>query len=191
MYLLPYFFYFLLKQSLTYFCLEEINSMNFFLNQTSSSISIYHNTKFSFIDVESILAPIFKSYYGTEKLRSIISSVDHIWCAYDKKLNKYIACALIQSHSRDNILYIKLFGVEKSSQGQGIGTRLLKAIKVWAKNKGYFAIILHTQINNEKAIGLYEKVGFRKQKLMRNFFRPQAAFSTFNESDAYPMILYL
>lgn len=161
--------------------------MNLFYDQ---SISIYHNSKFSFDDIESVLRPLFEGYYGIEQLRSIISSVDHIWCVYDKNLNQYIACALVKSHSKKNVLYIKLFGVETSSQGQGVGTRLLKAIKKWGEKKDYFAIILHTQIDNFKAIGLYEKVGFRKQYYLKNFFRPPGFFS-FNQPDAYQMILHL
>jgi ribosomal protein S18 acetylase RimI-like enzyme len=157
------------------------------------SISIRHNSKFSFDDVESVLGPLFGSYYGTEQLRSIISSVDHIWCVYDKKINQYIACGLIQPHSKKNVLYIKLFGVEKSSQGQGIGTRLLKAIRKWGRKQSYTAIILHTQTNNNQAIGLYEKVGFRKQYLFKDFFRPPGLSSSIQtpEQDAFQMILYL
>jgi len=138
--------------------------MSFFYNQSPSlsSISIHHNSKFSFDDIESVLRPLFESYYGIERLHAIISSIDHTWCVYDKRMNKYTACALVQSHSTDNILYINLFGVEKSSQGQGIGTRLLNAIKKWGEKKDYFAIILHTQINNHKAIGLYETILFKK-----------------------------
>ena len=159
----------------------------------SSSISIKHNSKFLFTDVESILGPLFASYYDIERLRSIISSVDHIWCVFDKKINRYIACTLIQSHPADNVLYIKLFGVDKSYQGQGIGTRLLNRIKTWGRKKKYFAIILHTQINNLKAIGLYEKVGFRKQYFIKDFFHSPKLSSLiqYNEPDAYQMILYL
>jgi ribosomal protein S18 acetylase RimI-like enzyme len=166
--------------------------MNFFYDQSPSlsSISVHHNSKFSFIDAESVLAPLFESYYGIDRLRSIISSVDHIWCVYDKRINKYIACAVVQSRSKDNTLYIKLFGVDKTSQGQGIGTHLLKTINKWGEKKRYFAIILHTQVNNHKAIGLYEKVGFRKQQYLKNYFHRPGFFS-YDELDAYEMILYL
>jgi ribosomal protein S18 acetylase RimI-like enzyme len=169
--------------------------MNFFYNQSRvlSPISIYHNSKFTSNDVESIFAPLFESYYGIQFLRSIIYSADHIWCVYDKTINRYIACALVQSDYRNNILYIKLFGVEKSSQGQGIGTRLLNTIKNWGRKKHYLAIILHTQINNYKAIGLYEKVGFRKEYYLKNFFNSRGflSFIEDHEPDAYQMILYL
>jgi ribosomal protein S18 acetylase RimI-like enzyme len=166
--------------------------MNFFYDQ-SSSISIYHNAYFTFDDVYSILAPLFEDYYGRRKLRSLISNVDHIWCVYDRQLNRYIACALVESHPEDNTLYIQLFGVEKSSQGQGIGTRLLKAIRKWGGKNRYFAILLHTQIDNYQAIGLYEKVGFRKQAHVKNFYVRNLllSFLEFNEPDAYQMILYL
>jgi len=164
--------------------------MHFFYDQPSSSISIYHNSEFSLDDIESVFGPLFENYYGMKQLRSIISSVDHIWCVYDININRYIACALVQSHPKKNILYIKLFGVEKSSQGQGVGTQLLKAIKKWGRKKDYFAIILHTQIDNLKAIGLYEKVGFQKQYYFKNFFH-QDRFFSLSEPDAYQMILYL
>jgi ribosomal protein S18 acetylase RimI-like enzyme len=169
--------------------------MNFFNNQSqsSSSISIQHNSHFSFEDIESVLGPLFGNYYGTEQLRSMINKVGHIWGVYDRRIQRYTACALVTSHSKDNVLYIKLFGVEKSSQGQGIGTHLLEAIKTWGRKSDYFAIILHTQIDNTKAIGLYEKVGFRKQYFLKDFFRPRGLFSfiAFNEPDGYQMILYL
>ncbi len=70
--------------------------MHFFYDQPSSSISIYHNSEFSLDDIESVLGPLFENYYGIKQLRSIISSVDHIWCVYDKNINRYIACALVQ-----------------------------------------------------------------------------------------------
>ncbi|CAF0839839.1 unnamed protein product [Adineta steineri] len=166
--------------------------MNFVYDQ-SSTISIYHNSIFSLADVESVLEPLFGNYYGKEKLAAIISSVDHIWCVHDRRINQYVACALVQSHNEKDVLYIKLFGVAISSQGQGIGTRLLKAIKKWARQANYFAVILHTQINNDKAIGLYEKLGFEKQYLFKDFFRPrEIPLSLYiHEPDAYQMILYL
>lgn len=165
--------------------------MNFVLDQLP--ISIHHNSSFTLDDIESVLGSLFGSYYGDEKLRTIISSVNHVWCVYDEKTNRYVACALVKTHHKKNVLYIKLFGVEKSSQGQGIGTRLLKAIRKWGQKGNYSAIILHTQTNNYQAIGLYEKVGFIKQYFFKDFFRPRElpSFIPHHEPDAYQMILYL
>ena len=179
------------------FCLFIFqNTMNFsfsFDRQRTSAISIVYNSHFTHDDVEAILGPLFESYYGRRRLRSIISKVEHTWCLYDRNVRRYIACALLETDIFDGTLYLKLFGVEQASQGQGIGTRLLKAIRKWAKRSGYSAITLHTQIDNYQAIGLYEKVGFRKVAHVKNFYR-RFSFSTlidFNQPDAYQMILYL
>ncbi|CAF0818366.1 unnamed protein product [Rotaria sordida] len=163
------------------------------LSLSSSPISIYHNSKFSFDDVESVLEPLFGNYYGISELRAIISNVDHIWCAYNTTKKQYVACALVRTYNKDKVLFINLFGVTQACQGQGIGTRLLKAIKNWGQKQKYVAIILHTQVDNYKAIGLYEKVGFYKQYYITNFFPPRGCLSFFRShgSDAYEMILYL
>ncbi|CAF2428070.1 unnamed protein product [Rotaria sp. Silwood2] len=162
-------------------------------SQSYSLISIDHNSKFSVDDIESVLQPLFGSYYGTEQLRTIISSADHIWCANDREKNKCVGCALVQSNHTDRVLYMNLFGVTKSRQGQGIGTRLLNTIKKWGRKQNYLAIILHTQVDNYKAIGLYEKAGFRKQYYAKDFFPPRrfVSFFQYHEPDAYQMILYL
>lgn len=172
---------------------KTIKRMNpFSSHSSSSSIFIYYNENFSYDDVEYVLGPLFDSYYGRRRLRSLIQKVDHIWCVYDRRTRQYIACALLDSKP-DGTLYIQLFGVQQASQGQGIGTRLLRAIRRWARKSGYFAISLHTQIDNYQAIGLYEKVGFRKQSVVRDYYRRYGflSFLEFNQPDAYLMSLYL
>jgi ribosomal protein S18 acetylase RimI-like enzyme len=169
--------------------------MTLFYDQSpsSSSISIYYNSGFSLDDVESVLRPLFENYYGIRQLRSIISSADHTWCVYDRRINQYIACALLLNQPNNNVLYLNLFGVAEISQGQGIGTRLLKIIKRWARKNGYSAIFLHTRVDNVPAIRLYEKVGFQKQYHVPNFYRQYGFFTFFapHEPNAYQMILYL
>lgn len=163
------------------------------LSGTDRSISIYYNKNFTLDDVESVLYPLFGGYYGKQRLQEVIESTEHIWCVYDHQSARFIACALLSDRDNQKTLYVKLFGVEKSSQGRGIGTRLLKAIQRWAKKKNYLALMLHTQTNNYAAIHLYEKAGFRKQFYMKNFFRRRAHLwldFTF-QPDAYQMICYL
>jgi ribosomal-protein-alanine N-acetyltransferase len=63
-----------------------------------------------------------------------------------------------------------LFGVRESNQRHGTGTYLLETIIQWARQRGYRFIHLHVHINNYKAIGLYEKVGFRKHEYLPNFY---------------------
>lgn len=158
-----------------------------------STLSVHHNRDFSLDEVETILQPLFAGYYGRRRLRQIIADSEHIWCIYDRQVNRFVGCALLADRDNRRVLYVKLFGVEKSSQGRGIGTRLLRAIQRWAKDEKYVALMLHTQVNNDAAIGLYEKVGFRKESLVKNFFRRRAHLwldLTF-QPDAFQMICYL
>ncbi|CAF2979619.1 unnamed protein product [Rotaria sp. Silwood2] len=137
------------------------------------SIRIYHNGDFPYEHVRSVLGPLFENYYGAEGLRSMVEMIDHIWCAYDIFTDQCIACALVQYEPGRETLYIKLFGVRRINQGQGVGSRLLDAILSWAKRQRYLAVLLHTQVNNYKAISLYKKMGFRKQLYLPNFFHSQ------------------
>lgn len=160
---------------------------------SSSSFSVHYNRDFTIEQVQSILQPLFGGYYGKNRLRKIIADSEHIWCVYDRQVNRYVACALISDRDEKRILYVKLFGVDQSTQGRGIGTYLLKSIQQWAKERHYVAMMLHTQINNVAAIGLYEKVGFHKEFYLSNFFRRRTLLwldPTF-QTDAFQMILYL
>lgn len=157
------------------------------------TIRIYHNGDFPYEHIHSVLGPLFESYYGNEGLRSMFISADHIWCAYNVDTDHCVGCAIVRNEPDRGTLYIKLFGVRSVCQGQGIGTRLLNNVLSWAKNSSYIAVILHTQADNYKAIGLYEKVGFRKQEYLPNFFYPQTPLRSLlsGELDAYLMVANL
>jgi len=135
-----------------------------------SNIEIRHNVQFPFDDIFNVLHPLFGQYYAYNDFIYTIYTVNHIFCAYDKKQGKCIACALINNDAMQGGLYIMLFGVEQSNQHHGIGTHLLEEVIKWARQKGYRFIYLHVHIQNYKAIGLYEKVGFHKQQHIPNFY---------------------
>ncbi len=52
--------------------------------------------------------------------------------------------------------------VKKEYRNLGIGTTLIKAVENFAKQKGCVAIKLDVNIENQNAIRLYEKLGYRK-----------------------------
>ena len=158
-----------------------------------SSFSFIYNSKFSITDIESVLQPLFAYYYGFERLRQFILNSEHIWSVFDRRKKCFVASALLSDYDDRRTLYLNLFGVEESSQGQGIGTRLLMKIRRWARKNNYRAIILHTQIDNNRAINLYEKLGFTKEFYFKDFFLRPSNFSStqLHESDAYQMILLL
>lgn len=62
-------------------------------------------------------------------------------------------------------LSIEAICVDENYRGKGIGTALLKYIKKVAKEKGCTDLYLTVNKENEKAIKLYEKFGFRVKNI--------------------------
>ncbi len=62
---------------------------------------------------------------------------------------------------------IEQFEVEKSKRNQGIGNRILKEFTKTVEKD----ITLEVREDNEKAIHLYEKYGFVKKAIRKNYYR--------------------
>lgn len=127
---------------------------------------ISHNRRYQLDHLETLLLSLFFKDYTNDSLRVTIESANHIWCVYEH--NKCTACALVTDIGTHGGLYMILFGVQKSEQGRGIGTRLLAKIIKWSRKHRHTFIYLHTEYDNVGAIRLYEKAGFQ-----RDFFRPE------------------
>lgn len=161
------------------------------MNQNESIyLTTLHNREFSVDDVQTVLEPLFGNYYGTERLRRMIKRSDHIWCVFDKESQRFIGSAVLSEFQNRRNLYLELFGIEKTNQGRGVGRLLLDSIVRWAKHH-YQTIFLHTQINNDRAIGLYEKFRFHKEFLIKDFFRRSfhPTLISLRETDVFQMRL--
>ena len=62
-------------------------------------------------------------------------------------------------------------GVHPDFQSQGIGTALTLSTIEWAEKQGLTRIELYVLNNNPKALGLYQKCGFIKEGIRKNFLR--------------------
>ena len=62
-------------------------------------------------------------------------------------------------------------GVLAAHRGQGIGERLLRACLIKAKASGMTRVELEARADNERAIRLYERVGFAHEAIKRNAMR--------------------
>lgn len=58
------------------------------------------------------------------------------------------------------MLSIDDFGVEEALRGQGIGTRMMDALRTLAKDWGCSSLCLYVDAPNESAYGFYKKCGF-------------------------------
>jgi putative acetyltransferase len=56
-------------------------------------------------------------------------------------------------------------------RGQGLGTRLLQAGIDWARDAGAHKMALQVWPHNDRAIALYEKVGFAEEGRLRSHYR--------------------
>ncbi|WP_099190798.1 GNAT family N-acetyltransferase [Tepidibacter mesophilus] len=81
-----------------------------------------------------------------------------------KKDEKIIGTVALKSSSSDTVEILKL-AVDKNFKGLGLGSKLMeKAIKE-SYELGYKNIVLYTNSKLKAAIGLYEKLGFKKVAL--------------------------
>lgn len=63
--------------------------------------------------------------------------------------------------------YIDTLSVSPKYQGYGIGTALIKEVEKTAKRMGYSRVSLNVSHDNPAAKGLYEKLGYKKEKVIQ------------------------
>jgi ribosomal protein S18 acetylase RimI-like enzyme len=61
--------------------------------------------------------------------------------------------------------YIYDIFVKKEFRGKGIGRTLLEKAQSYCREKGYSRILLMVYVNNANAIGLYNKMGFKTERM--------------------------
>jgi len=74
-----------------------------------------------------------------------------------------------QLHRNAHMAYLGGLAVHPSFAGKGHGISMMQEIIELGKNWGLARIELSTAITNEKAIHLYEKIGFEKEGLLRKY----------------------
>lgn len=70
----------------------------------------------------------------------------------------------------DDALQITTLGVASSHQGKGLGQNLVKYALEYALENKVSVMTLEVRISNEKAIRLYEKNGFKKSALRKQYY---------------------
>ena len=53
-----------------------------------------------------------------------------------------------------------VIGIREQYTGQGIGTRLFAALEAWARSKAVRRLHLTVEVDNDRALALYHKMGF-------------------------------
>jgi putative acetyltransferase len=74
-----------------------------------------------------------------------------------------------QEHRDSHKAYLGGLAIDPSFSGKGYGLQMMKEIIELGKTMDILRIELSVSIFNEKAISLYEKVGFSKEGVMKKF----------------------
>jgi RimJ/RimL family protein N-acetyltransferase len=94
----------------------------------------------------------------------------HVLYVYESNGSAVGMCKLVpQQYRNAHIVYLGGVGIHPSFAGKGEGLNMLHDIISFAKQQGFRRIELSVASINERAIHLYEKAGFVKEGLLRNF----------------------
>ena len=86
---------------------------------------------------------------------------------YDKDIRGFI---IVLYRKGTGVAGIETINVDPDHQRKGVGRRLLGAIESYNSIKGINKIRLEVSAGNISAINLYEKSGFRKISLLKNYY---------------------
>ena len=73
------------------------------------------------------------------------------------------------THRTKHIAYLGGVGIDPQFAGKGFGQQMMLEMLDLAKQKGLLRVELSTATINEKAIHLYEKMGFQKEGVLRKY----------------------
>lgn len=85
---------------------------------------------------------------------------------YKEKMIGYVSCYYV-----DDVGYINNVGVHPEYRGMGIGQTLLIQLEETAISRGVCSLFLEVRSKNAIAIGMYEKLGYKKQGERPFFYR--------------------
>ena len=73
------------------------------------------------------------------------------------------------TYRNSHIVYLGGVALHPSFSGRGLGQQMMQEIIAFCQNQGILRIELSTATINERAIHLYEKVGFQKEGILRRY----------------------
>jgi ribosomal-protein-alanine N-acetyltransferase len=68
--------------------------------------------------------------------------------------------------------FVQTIAVAKGAQGAGLGARLLQALLDEAARRRQRRVLLEVRADNDRAIALYERFGFRRTGVRRGYYQP-------------------
>ena len=89
---------------------------------------------------------------------------------YENDMTSVGMCKLVaQQHRNAHIVYLGGVAIHPDLAGKGEGSKMLKEVIEYVKQKEFLRIELSVATINEKAIHFYEKAGFIKEGVLKKF----------------------
>ena len=86
------------------------------------------------------------------------------------------------TYRSSHVVYLGGVGIQPGFTGKGHGAKMMREIIDICRQAGYKRIELSVAVENEKAFRLYEKVGFEKEGILRNYTFLQKENRYFDET---------
>ena len=110
--------------------------------------------------------------YTDEELLALLKDEDRPIFVFEEegKILGYAFC-IVLDHTKDTAttgyrtVYIDDLCVDENERGKHIGKTLYEFVVAFAKEHGYYNVTLNVWADNKKAVGFYEKIGLRIQKI--------------------------
>jgi ribosomal protein S18 acetylase RimI-like enzyme len=95
---------------------------------------------------------------------------------------------LVGEYQNDKTFHILSFGVHESYRNKHIGTSIIECLENIVKE--YCTdLTLYVHVENNKGICFYEKNGFHKERLLRNYYK--GSIQNVQSYDSYKMAKYI
>ena len=103
------------------------------------------------------------------KIRSMIAHMEDgsaiVYGVFDGEVLQGYLWAYEVQFREERRVYVSEVHVDQSLRGQGFGTLLLEAAETEARDRGIPALYIHTEASNIGAIRLYERFGFKMERV--------------------------
>jgi ribosomal protein S18 acetylase RimI-like enzyme len=116
--------------------------------------------------------------YSSKQLTYLIKSANSC-CLAEIKNDCIRGFIIVLYKNRSNVAGIETLNVDPKFRGNGIGKKLLMSAEEEMQVKHIRRIRLEVSTGNIPAICLYEKSGFRKTAILKNYYKHQY-FGTYN-----------
>jgi len=122
-------------------------------------LSINPNNCFSAIEETELLGLLAFQIKNTNFLSVTFKNIVSVY-GFMSGITKAIGLSMLTHKSNSDEIYLEAIAVSESARGKGVGTQLIEALFLFAKENNFKSITLQVIDTNPKAKELYERLGF-------------------------------